>query len=196
MAKIDLSWEGSYNITRFDEELFQEFDRMIKHFNINLIYETGTFIGGTAARLATFGKEVRTVEFVKEQYEASKINLSSINNIKLFNDDSASFLDKDLVEGNEGILFFLDAHGFGGSLPLRSELDIIAKKKVKPPVIFIHDFKTNSRPNNGPNGGYDEGLTLEELEPLLTNIYGKYVYYFVENIGNGFKGTGIFFPKE
>lgn len=186
------SWEGFLNNTRLDDNLFIEIKRLSDFFKIKIIYETGTYLGGLTERLAKIGPKVKTVEYVKEFFDRSKERLSSLQNVEIYNDDSASFLDKDLIEGSEGILLFLDAHGFGGTLPLHEELKVIAKKKIKPPVIFIHDFKTNSRPRSG----YDPGLTLEDLNSFFVDIYGRYAHYFIENIGTNFRGTGIFFPKE
>jgi predicted O-methyltransferase YrrM len=181
-----------------DKFLNEEFDKLIKKYNISTIVETGTYKGWSTNILAKKVNKVITID-VSEDFlnEAKKNNLQN-KNIDFYQGSSSDILEKILVKNNDSILFFLDAH-WGKYWPLHDELKIIKNKEIIP-IIIIHDFYVPDKDGNA-KFGYDKYdtkvLNFDYVRPSMEKIYGVdgYTHYCL-NESEINAGCGIFTPKD
>jgi hypothetical protein len=155
-----------------DINVFHKFKELIEKHDIKTIFETGTHGGISSKILSHYVDKVVTVDV--RRFERASDRLSDISNVYYHIDDSAKAI-KDLVkDGEQNIIFFLDAHT-GETSRILDELDEIAKKNIKP-VIVAHDFEV---PNN-KSFTYDKPLTLNQVKSNLDKVYGLngYVYEY------------------
>jgi predicted O-methyltransferase YrrM len=159
-----------------DSFLRSEFEKVISENKIDVVVETGTFLGNTTKALASMAKEVHTVEVNRDNYLRAISNCNGIENIKFYLGSSEKTLPYiiDKIEKKSNILFFLDAH-WNEYNPLLDELKVIKDKGLKP-CIIIHDFKV---PNT--NFGYDsykgQDYSIEWIESSIKDIYGEDLTY-------------------
>ena len=167
-----------------DRFAFIEFEKLIKKFNIKKIIETGTYYRWSTKKICEFGINVETIELDQNNFNQAQNLLKNINNVKLHLGSSPEILENILNEGEENIMFFLDAH-WGKYWPLKDELSVIAKKKIKP-IISIHDFYVPDG-NGSSKFGYDsynnQNLDFGYIQECLRLIYGdKYSYHYSDQI--------------
>jgi len=137
----------------------KETEFLKQHMNLEVFVEGGTYMGGTAKKMAENFRKVYTIEKSDVMYEKAKENLKDISNIDMLKGDTREHL-KDILDKNDNILFWLDAHWSGGDTygeedecPLIEELEIIfdypknyviliddARLFLAPPP-YPHDFK-------------------------------------------------------
>jgi len=155
-----------------DEIMADKIRELIKFYGINLVIEGGTYLGGTARRLAMMCAEVITIENNLAHYEKAKELLSPCKNTYMFFGSTVDILPKMLhFYSDRKILFFSDAH-WESHNPMLEELEIIRESGLKP-VIAIHDFQV---PNH-PELGFDiyKGIVYEWdwIKDSIERIYGK-----------------------
>ncbi|MCX6253814.1 MAG: hypothetical protein NTV31_04980 [Bacteroidia bacterium] len=148
------------------------FQNILETVKIEIIIETGTWIGNTTGYLAQKSNlPIYTCEIDKRFYNISKMRLTDFSNIKQSLSDSReflrSFLNSDILTKNT--LFYLDAHWYE-DLPLMEEIEIICNNWIDF-IIIIDDFKV---PNDDGYGfdDYEEGKSLS-LE-TFSEIFLKY----------------------
>jgi len=104
-----------------------------------------------------------------------------------------------LINLEDRALIFLDAH-WGENCPLQKELEVIADRSKKKPIIAIHDFKIPGKPEYGYDSYQGQDFTFEWLEPWFDLIYGKgqYEHFYNTGIVEESAKRGIIFlvPKE
>lgn len=169
-----------------DEFVHGEIKKLVEKFNVNLIIETGTFLGSTTKRLAEFCPVI-TFEVMEENYNKAVENCRPLTNIYLHLKDSIEGL-KEIFYNNPpqtSTLFFLDAHWWD-ACPLLDELKVIAENGIKP-VIIIHDWKVPGRPDLGFDSYKGQDFTFEWIEQSLKNIYGDNFSYHYNNEAAGAK---------
>lgn len=105
----DTSWEGGPNATKDDIYLIKELKKLIEKYNIEKVYETGTFIGGMTKEFSKITKEVISIEINNDLLKIAQENLKEIKNIKLYQGNSPIILKDIVEEKNDKVLFFLDA---------------------------------------------------------------------------------------
>lgn len=133
-----------------DRYIKEEFEKLVKKFEIKTIVETGTFRGDTTKELSKMVDFVYSIESNKEYYDIASKNLKECNNVNLLFGNSPVILNKILPKIRKPILFYLDAHWYR-YWPILDELQAISNfKDCKNSVIVIHDFYV---PNS--NFGYD-----------------------------------------
>lgn len=147
-------------------------EAILQQLGIQACVETGTYLGETAQALASYGRPVFTVEVDPQLYEQAHKRFSDIDQVRVYKNDSRSFLEDLRVNPIcplQRVLFYLDAHWFF-DLPLRGEVEWIVKHWRRS-VIVIDDFQVPGDPgyqyDKYPNVG---DLTPEYLKPL--QIYG------------------------
>ena len=179
-----------------DYHLAVEIARLIREYNINLLIETGTYIGSSTLALAELCKKVITIESDVEYYdlanklfkESHKKNILSIlgNSPKVLNLVFTNIEEKNL-------LVFLDAH-WEENWPLLEELSTIQKHNLQP-VIILHDVY-NPLPGC-EDFGFDSyngnKLDLGYIKQSLDNIYGKDNYSYYYNSKASGKKVGVLF---
>ncbi len=178
-----------------DEFVHEEIKKLVDKFKVNLIVETGTFLGATTKRLSEFCN-VETFEVVEENYNKSVQNCKGINSIELNLKDSVNGLI-DLLPTvlDNSILLFLDAHWWD-ACPLLDELKVIADNGIKP-VIVIHDWKVPNRPDLGFDSYKGQDFTFEWIEQSLKNIYGNnFKYHYNDQASGAKRGLIYIYPND
>ncbi len=123
-----------------DKYLGQEFQKLVKKYNVKNIVETGTSKGETTLAFSKMVDNVYTIEVKKEVYLISKRKLRKEKNIRMFLGSSPNVLKRILPSLKGKTLFFLDAH-WGHYWPILDELNEISKvSSLKESIIVIHDF--------------------------------------------------------
>jgi hypothetical protein len=117
-----------------------------KILNLNIFVETGTYMGETALKMSQFFKRVYTIEASENLFKISQHNLKNFDNIIAYLGDSRKILNS-IIENEDNILFWLDAHWSGGNTygendecPIIEELNVIFKFK-KNYAILIDDAR-------------------------------------------------------
>ena len=134
---------------------------------LDVFVEGGTYKGGTAKNMSNKFRKVYTIEKSDIMFDEAKKNLKDIENVVMLKGDTREHLQY-ILEKNDNILFWLDAHWSGGDTygeedecPLVEELEIIFKYD-KNYVILIDDARLFLAPPPYPH--------KIENWPSLTNI--------------------------
>ena len=174
-----------------DSLIKEEFEKLVKQFNIQTIIETGTYLGDTTIELSKMVPYVYTVEANEENFDISQAKLSNYGNVDCLFGKSQNVL-KELLQNcpvTKPLFFYLDAH-WEDYNPLLDEL-IIISQHAKDSVIVIHDFMVPNHPEfgfdyypiiqNGIKVGYYP-LSLQLIQGHLSKCYTKgYEYYYNES---------------
>jgi tetratricopeptide (TPR) repeat protein len=162
-----------------DEALMQ---RLIELFHVDVLVETGTYMGTTAEKASKYFKEVHTVELSEKLHKDAQERLKAITNIHCHQGHSGDVLKALLPKVEGRVLFWLDAHWSGGVTALgttksaiRDELSAInASVQKENCVILIDDIRAfhGKKEDAAFFGGYP---TLKELQALLPANYEFYV---------------------
>ena len=174
----------------------KEVEFLKKLMNLEVFVEGGTYMGGTAKNMSKLFSKVYTIEKSEIMFGLAKENLKNISNVDFLKGDTREYLDS-IIEDNDNILFWLDAHWSGGDTygeedecPLVEELRIIFANK-KNYVVLIDDARCFLAPplpphnhNNWPSvidiiKVLPEGWCLLEFEDVI--------YLFPEKINDEFK---------
>ena len=128
-----------------------------RNFKINLLIESGTYLGQSTRYFARHFNTVYTIELSEELFNFAKKNMA-LQNIKFYQGNSAEILQKIVNELKTGAVFFLDAHMSGGvtvagetATPVRIELAILENfPHLKNSILILDDARgfdgTNSYP--------------------------------------------------
>ena len=178
------------------------------HLPCNVFVETGTGTGGTlkhALQSKAF-KKLYSVEIHKESAEQVKEELSSFEQVKIFNSTSADGLKEifQLLEHSDRAFFFLDAHfpgefaknfaGYEGitvdktTLPLEEELQLIRSYRGNcNDIIVIDDLRLYEQ---GPfeRGNLHEGFGGIPME--VRNIDFVYKIFGDRSISKDYRDEG------
>lgn len=154
-----------------DEIMANRIKELIKQFNIDLVIEGGTYLGGTARRFALMCREVATIEINLEYFTRAQKTLEPCHNVQQFFGSTVEILPELLeVHKDKNILFFSDAH-WQEFNPMLAELEIIQHAGLKP-VIAIHDFLVPGRPEFGFDTYGDIVYQWDWIAPSIEKIYG------------------------
>jgi hypothetical protein len=186
-----------------DKYAFEDIQKLAEKFNIKRIIETGTYKGWSTNRLCDLGVPVETIEVDESNFKEAKSFLSSRDNVKMYHGSSPEILETILEDGEENLLFFLDAHWYE-YWPLKDELRVIAEKNIKP-VISIHDFYVPNGINNEGKFGFDswvdketnefKQLDLDYIKESLEKIFGeKYEYHYNSQFDSVDRGLIYIYP--
>jgi Ribosomal RNA adenine dimethylase len=110
--------------------------------------ETGTYLGVTTKRCASYFDKVYTIELDKELAKKAEDFLKPQKNVHVYQGDALNVLPLILKEDISDTLIFLDGHFSGGETacgsmpePVIEEIEIIANFKEKVKAIIIDDFR-------------------------------------------------------
>ncbi|MEO1023250.1 MAG: hypothetical protein AAFW89_11970 [Bacteroidota bacterium] len=126
---------------------------------MEMIVETGTWIGETAAYMATStGLPVHTCELNPRYYQLAQKRTEAVSGITFNLADSRSFLHSiaDRLTAAKRVFCYLDAHWYN-DLPLKEEVQLIARY-AQSFVIMIDDFEVPG----------DEGYKFDDYGPGKT----------------------------
>jgi len=164
---------------------------------LSVAIETGTYHGGTSRELSEMFDKVYTIEKSNIMFDIARSNLQHIPNVTQYLGDSTNVLPE-IVEDNDNILYWLDAHYSGGDTaqgvcPLLKELEIIFSHN-KNQMILIDDVRLFGRNNN--ELGYEHQI----INAIPTDwgiidfedVYYVYPKKFETEITNHFSAIGSF----
>ena len=179
-----------------DNHLADEIKRLCEANKIDLIIETGTYLGATTKRLAELA-ETYTVELNDTFFMRAKTNIGNNPKVKQFLGNTVDFLKAELPKlKDKKILFFLDAHFYNVPCPLLDELKVIAQNEIKP-VIVIHDFKVPERPEFGFDSYNNQPFEWEWIKNSIEKIYGQnYKYHYNDKAEGAKRGVIFIYPNE
>lgn len=136
-----------------------------ERYKSDILVETGTFLGATAAVLKEYFKKIYTIELQEDLAKKCIERFKNENSIEVFQGDSSVLLKKILPKLNSNSLFWLDAHYssefFVGTefiktakgekeTPVIEELEIILSGGLKNNVILIDDARCFNGDNDYP----------------------------------------------
>lgn len=135
----------------------KESDIIKEIMGLNIFVEGGTFKGDTAKSMSNKFLKVFTIENSDKIFNEAKQNLKGISNITLLKGDTRKHL-KEILDNNDNILFWLDAHWSGGDTygqmdecPLIEELNIIFNFSSRNLAILIDDARLFLAPPASPH---------------------------------------------
>lgn len=169
-----LEWEKYYlNGQHYRRKIISE---LLSKINFNSIIETGTEYGFSTAYFSTFDKKVFSIEKSKPLFYLAKKKLENFKNIHLILNDSKNIkniLDKNKIDKDSQVFFYLDAHS-ENDYPLLEELEFITTN-YKNNLILIDDFQVP----NDDGYGFDSfnGKKLN-LKLIGNSLIGKNFIYF------------------
>jgi hypothetical protein len=122
--------------------------RLASCHGIEILVETGTFIGDTvAASLGTF-ERIYSIELMDEHYRRACRRFLRYSHVSLLRGDSAQLLPSVLAEVDRPALFWLDAHYSGvgtargsSETPIVTELQAISQHHIKTHLVLIDDAR-------------------------------------------------------
>lgn len=147
---------------------------------LDVFVETGTYYGQTAKEMSSEFRKVYTIEKSEIMFKKASQNLKDISNITIINGDSREYL-KDIIESNDNILFFLDAHWSGGdTYGKKDECPIIEELKIifnypKNYVILIDDARLFLAPPPRPHN-YKNWPSIKDIFNVIPKTYNNIVY--------------------
>lgn len=165
------------NLAGFENDSFakEKMKQIIADNNINVVIETGTYLGSTTKHFSQWVPKVITIEVNKDNYEKSLKELANYTNVAQFFGSSDTVLEEILpLFRQDNIFFFLDAH-WNEYNPLINELAVIASNKIKP-IIAIHDFKVPGHPELGFDTYGDIIYEWDWIKSSIEAIYGEKGY--------------------
>jgi len=139
-----------------------------KRFKLNILIETGTYLGDVANSTKSIFKRIYTIELGKSLYKRARKRFLKYPHIEVIGGDSAKVLPKLIKNLREPCLFWLDAHYSSGNTvrgeietPIINELKTILKHPIKKHVILIDDALDFR--------GYKDYPTIQELKEFVKN---------------------------
>jgi hypothetical protein len=108
--------------------------------------ETGTNVGSTLAFVAKTFPNIQCLSCEPDinAFKQASENISNHKNIELYNNSSQEFMELIANQKNwlfdKKVLFWLDAHGYGFTWPLKDEIAFITNN-FKNACILVDDFK-------------------------------------------------------
>ncbi len=147
-----------------------------KHYSINTLIETGTYLGDmVAASIGSFA-EIHSIELGEELHKNAIRRFRGVKNVKLHQGDSGEVLSSILRKLNKPAIFWLDAHYSEGitakgqlNTPIIEEVQSILKHKIKNHLILIDDSRIFD--------GTDDYPTLDKLKKIYTNTLPGASFY-------------------
>jgi hypothetical protein len=149
---------------------------MQKKYNIEVLIETGTFMGDMIFAILNKFIEIHSIELAECYYQKAKLRFSQYKKVNLHLGDSAHILPTLLPTINsKPIIFWLDGHYCGPTTgrattdtPILTELNVIAKYANPKSIVLIDD----SRHFTGTNG-YP---TIEYVEEIAKTNWPNHIF--------------------
>jgi hypothetical protein len=161
-------------------------------YDINIVLETGTYLGDTTEWFSENFNKVYTFEIDNGYRNVAKTKCGENTE---FLGNSIKELPSILESINERCLFFLDAH-WGTPCPTPYELEIISRYSKTKPIILIHDFYNPNFPNMQWDTYGDFAYKWENIEKYIKQIYPNDDYDCFYNDDRSKVGTIFIEPKN
>ncbi len=121
---------------------------LLRSHHLDLVVETGTFLGDMAIFLSEHGYEVVTIELDAKLAALARLRFGGNTRIRLVEGDSGARLPAVVEKLDRPALFFLDAHYSGpgtgkGDIetPISAEIDLILSRAPRGSVVAIDDAR-------------------------------------------------------
>lgn len=179
-----------------DSFLHEEIKSLVSKHGIDQIIETGTYLGWTTRKFAEMAQTL-TSEINPQYFKEAVANIGQNNKVIMYLGNSVDCLKQYLPGAKDKkILMWHDAH-WANDCPLLDELQVIADNGILP-IICIHDFKVEGRPDLGFDSYNGQDFTLEWVNPKLDLIYGArgFTYYFNSEATGAKRGVLFCLPNE
>lgn len=148
----------------------------VENYNFNIMVETGTYMGETAAKCRKLFDRVYTIEASRECYDVARSKYGDMKDLFMLLGDSRERL-KEVCEREKdsNVVFWLDAHYSGGSTfknhsPLLDEIAIINNLLQDRAVIIIDDARFIHM-----NYIHERYCEYKDIIPLLTHTCDRYI---------------------
>ena len=148
------------NNAYYHHHMHDELIKIAKRNDIKVFIETGTYIGNTVFAVKDTFTSIYSIELSKKIYNLLKKRFETYSNINILNGDSTQVLNKILIDIDEPILFWLDAHYSSGGTakgkkhtPIFEELKTIFNIDGDDHIILIDDMKDFNGTNDYPTIG-------------------------------------------
>lgn len=162
---------GNFPIPRIQkQQIIKDFQ---KRFGINVLIETGTYLGEMIfAQKENFHK-IFSIEIDHGLYKRAAKIFAPFKHIKIIEGDSSEKLEEVLRSLNGPALFWLDGHFSGGvtsqgykPTPVLEELKLIMKHKCKKHIILIDDAGIFDGNNGHPK--------ISEIQKIVKHSYENF----------------------
>ena len=173
-GQVRMSWGGPMNGQAFRQKMFQKLVRL----GVDVIVETGTYLGTSTAYFARQGLPVVSCEASDRFLAAAATHLAELTNVTLHLQDSRAFLKHLAAEPGFGFrfpLFYLDAH-WSEDLPLAEEIGIITARWPSF-AIMVDDFQVPGARYAYDNYGDGKELSLAYLDRNGVDLSGLAVLF-------------------
>lgn len=167
--------------------LTAQFYELMKQKQTNIYIETGCYRGEGVKEVLQHYKEIHSIELSEKWFNYNIEQFKNNHNVKIHLGDSKNILPKLLLEMDEPVTIYLDAHysgkftSFGEEeTPLLFELEIL-KNRIYDDIIIIDDCRLLGK--SGVCGGdtndliyprmfFDwSNITIESINALLKSNY-------------------------
>jgi hypothetical protein len=155
--------------------------RIIENLHIGTVVETGTYLGETAAYLATRVRRVISIEIDEKNAAEARRRCAAHANVEILLGSSEKLLPDVLSQLSGPVLFWLDAHYQTGMTkgrrrcPLFDELAAILDAKQIEPTIVIDDARKFIWVNGWPSLASVKNYVLKKDPSLSFRISGDMI---------------------
>ena len=156
-------------------------------FNINILIETGTYLGEAINFLKNNFLKIYSIELSSVLADEASDKFKKYDHIKIINGDSGLVLLDVLKKETDKKLFWLDAHYSGGitafsnnfkDTPIVKELELIFNNWVSGSVVLIDDARMFNGSNNYPDISFLQNFVLERRSELNVLIDRDIIHIF------------------
>ena len=160
---------------------------LLRAYNLQLIIETGTFLGDMAAFLSRRGYAVITIEIDAKLAAFARARFDGNKKIRLIEGDSGALLPALVSDIDRPALFYLDAHysgpgtGKGSSdTPISKETDTILAHAPRGSVVVIDDARCfGTLPDYPPLEEFIDALRARGISDV--NVINDAIVFSVAN---------------
>jgi hypothetical protein len=164
--------------------------------SLSVFFEGGTYRGGTALVASGIFGKVITVERSELMFATARSTIGNVKNITMLKGDTRTYLQS-VLDSNDNILFWLDAHWSGGDTygqsdecPLLEELETIFSNN-KTYVILVDDARLFLAPPPKPHV-LEEWPTIKDIVGALPDgwdliVHDDVIYLLPATVGKAFR---------
>jgi predicted O-methyltransferase YrrM len=150
-----------------------------KENQIEVVVETGTYLGKTTQFFSSFFQEVHTIEISDSNYAKAYDLLKEFPNVHCHLGSSERVL-YEILPGlqSKRALFYLDAH-WRNYWPLLDELEAISQTHKDHCIVVIDDVKVPDREDIPYDRYKSNECSYEYMKEKLDRVFSKYDYFYL-----------------
>jgi hypothetical protein len=112
-----------------------------RRYNLRVMVETGTNMGQMIRSMLPLMDAIYSIEMEEWNYQRAKRKFAGDARVHMVKGESGATMPSVVKEISEPCLFWLDAHDFDKTTPIREELKAIVDHGVRGDVILVDDSK-------------------------------------------------------